>query len=432
MTQFQENFLQLVWKYQYFDKKQAVTEEGEPIQVVKIGFHNFHEGPDFKESHIRIGNMDYHGHVEVHLKSSDWNSHGHEVDPAYNSVILHVVWDHDAEICRSDGTYLPVLALKGKVFLDVVRNYERLLGSRFSVICGYALSEIQDILKFSTLEKALVERFTEKSRMVLDLLRENGGNWEETAYQWLFYCFGFKTNGKPMLRLARTLPYLLLKKHSGNRLGQEALIFGQSGLLNYQLFEEYPQSLVSEYLFLENKYSIKNRLYPSEWKFMAVRPGNYPTIRLAQLAALLHKCPNLLSTVLYEMKNRHRMHELFAQEVSPYWQKHYHFGKSSGKSSERTLSAQTLDLLAINFTVPLWYAYGQYIDAPEWQEKCFDFLQQIGAEENSIIRKFSQVGWEAKQAFDTQGMIGLYNNYCKSKRCLECKIGQNLLRPQTA
>ncbi len=432
MTQFQENFLQLVWKYQYFDKKQAVTEDGEPLQIVKIGFHNFHEGPDFKESHIRIGNLDYYGHVEVHLKSSDWNNHGHEEDIAYNSVILHVVWEHDTEIKRSDGTYLPVLALKGKVFLDVVRNYERLLCSDFSVICGYAMPQVTEILRFSMLEKALVERFTEKSNMVLNLLKENDGNWEETTYHWLFYAFGFKTNSKAMLRLARNLPYRLLKKHAGNRMSQEALIFGQSGLLNFQLFDAYNQSLTKEYQYLEIKYSLKDRLYPSEWKFMSVRPGNYPTIRLAQLAAVLHESPNLMSSVLYEMKNRARLEEIFAQEVSPYWQTHHQFGKSSGRASKRILTQQTLDLLAINFVVPLWYAYGRYLDAPEWQEKCFDFLQQINAEENSIIRKFYQVGWGAEHAFDSQGMIGLYNNYCKNKRCLDCKIGQNLLRPQWA
>ncbi len=432
MTQFQENFLQLVWKYQYFDKKQAITEDGEPIQVVKIGFHNFHEGPDFKEAHIRIGNLDYYGHVEIHVKSSDWNSHGHEKDSTYNSVILHVVWEHDVEIRRSDGTYLPVLALQGKVFLDVVRNYERLLGSGYSVICGYAMPQVTEMLRFSMLEKSLVERFSEKSKIVLSLLEENGGNWEETTYQWLFYSFGFKTNSKAMLRLAKNLPYRLLKKHGNDRISQEALIFGQSGLLDYKLFDDYNKSLIREYQFLQTKYTLKERLYSSEWKFMAVRPGNFPTIRLAQLAAVLHQSPNLMSAVLYEMKDRWRMDEIFTQVVSSYWQTHHQFGKSAGRPSKRTLTPQTLDLLSINFVVPLWYAYGLYLDAPEWQEKCFDFLQQIDAEENNIIRKFNQVGWKAEHAFDSQGMIGLYNNYCINKRCLDCKIGQNLLRPPRA
>lgn len=429
MANFHEDFLQLVWKYQYFDKGQLFTTQHIPIKVRKIGFHNFHEGPDFNESQIKIGELDHYGHVEVHVKSSDWKSHTHQTDERYNGVILHVVWEHDEEIRRNDGTFIPTLELKGKVFLEVVRNYERLISGKPDILCSENLGQIKEILKFSMLEKALVERFIEKSRLVQDILIGTRGDWEETTYRWLFYNFGFKVNNKIMLKLATWLPYRLLKKHAGQPLIQEALVMGQAGFLEAPPQDDYSRFLLKEHRFHKNKYGLKNSIFPSEWKFMRVRPSNYPTVRLAQLVAILHSSPNLFSSVLHEVKDIHSFKENFEFQISSYWQYHYHLGKETTKKHSRELSDMILNLLAINFLVPLWYAYGQFSDDPGWQEKCFDLLQEMSPEKNGIIHKFENHDWVAKNAFDSQGMIGLHNNYCLAKRCLDCKIGQNLLRP---
>src|SRR5690606_18164780 len=229
MANFQENFLQLVWKYQYFNKTRLLTTNDIPVIVKKIGFHNFHEGPDFSESQIKLGELDYFGHVEIHLKSSDWNARTHSSDARYDSVILHGVWEHDEEIIRADGTSIPTLEMKGKVFLDVVRNYERLISGKPDILCSEDLKKMEAIIKFSMLERALVERFAEKSRLVQGILVETLGDWEETAYRWLFYCFGFKINNPTMLKLASSLPYRMHKKHAGQPLIQEAMVMGQAG-----------------------------------------------------------------------------------------------------------------------------------------------------------------------------------------------------------
>ncbi|MEX2513952.1 MAG: DUF2851 family protein [Cyclobacteriaceae bacterium] len=432
MFQFQEDFLHLIWKYQYFDKKQLETTQGLLLSIVKIGFHNQHEGPDFKEAHILMDEINYHGHVEIHLRSSDWKSHKHQSDERYNSVVLHVVWEHDEEVKRKDGTSLPTLLLKGRVFLDVVRNYERLLSSPKKILCAEGLSQIPDILKFSMLEKALIERFHAKSQIVLELLEQNQNDWEETAYQWLFYSFGFRTNKDPMLKLARSLPYKIIKKNAGNLKTLEALLFGQADLIPNLL--DFEQDKVNEirveYSFLRKKYPIQPNVHSSEWKFMKVRPINFPTVRLAQLAALLNQSPHIFSAVLYELQDRKSFEAIFELTVSAYWKEHYHFGKSNKKKSSGKLSTAVLDLLAINFVIPLWYAYGRYVDLMDWQEKCFNFLQEIPPEENSIIDLFREENWPALNAFDTQGMLGLYREYCNQRKCLNCKIGQNLLRPQ--
>lgn len=430
MVNFQENFLQLVWKYQYFDKNQLLTTGGIPLLVKKIGFHNFHEGPDFSESYIKLGELDHFGQVELHLKSSDWKAHAHHLDERYNSVILHVVWEHDEEIQRNDGTFIPTLELKGKIFLEVVRNYQRLISGKPDILCSEDLDKTEDIIRFSMLEKALVERFVAKSKLVQNILEATMGDWEETTYRWLFYNFGFKVNNKTMLKLAKGLPYRLLKKQSGQPLIQEALVFGQAGFLSAAVLDDYSRFLQKEHFFHQKKYGLKNDIFPTEWKFMRVRPSNYPTIRLAQLAAILHSNPHLFSSILHEVKGIHTFKEHFNFKISSYWQYHYHLGKETSKKQNRELSPIILNLLAINFLVPLWYAYGQFTADPGWQEKCFDLLQEIAPEKNQIINKFEVLNWKAKNAFDTQGMIGLHNNYCLHKKCLDCKIGQNLLRPQ--
>jgi hypothetical protein len=345
-------------------------------------------------------------------------------------VILHVVWEHDEEIKRADGTFIPTLELKGKVFLDVVRNYQRLISGKPDILCSEDLDHIEDIIKFSMLEKALVERFIEKSQLILNLLKDTKGDWEETTYRWLFYCFGFKANNNMMLKLATGLPYRLLKKQSGQPLIQEALVLGQAGFLQSEAQDDYTHFLQKEHRYHQKKYQLKNNIYSSEWKFMRVRPSNYPTVRLAQLAAILHSNPHLFSSILHGVTGIHSFKQHFNIKISSYWQYHYHLGKETSKKYNRQLSTAILNLLAINFLVPLWYAYGKFTADPEWQEKCFDLLQEMDPEKNQIIHKFENHNWRAKNAFDTQGMIGLHNTYCLNKKCLDCKIGQNLLRPQ--
>ena len=233
-----------------------------------------------------------------------------------------------------------------------------------------------------------------------------------------------------MLKLAASLPYPVLKKHAGQPLIQEALLLGQAGFLNAAVEDDYSRFLQREFLFYQHKYNLKPAIYPSEWKFMRVRPTNYPTVRLAQLSAILHQSPNLFSNILNSIRDIHSFGRQFDFQISSYWQYHYHLGKATARKQNRSLSTDMISLLAINFMVPLWYAYGQFTDDISWQERCFDLLQEINAEKNHITDKFESYFWKAQNAFDSQGMIGLHNNYCTKKKCLECKVGQNLLRPQ--
>lgn len=430
--EFKEDFLQAVWKYQYFDKNSLNTTEGQMLEIKKIGFHNFYHGPDFLEACVRIGGLDLFGHVEVHRKASDWKSHEHDVDPRYNSVILHVVYENDKPILRNDGTVIPTLELKGKILLNVIRSYEKLLSAGNEILCGNELEKMQSIMKFSMVERALVERLEAKSSQVFEILEKNKGNWEETSYQWLFQSFGFKTNAPSMYMLAESIPYKLLQKTSHHPKGIEAILFGQADLLPDIPEDDYTEELLKEYTFYQKKYSLKQQVFRGDWKFMGVRPQNSPVLRIAQLVSFLSQNKNIFSEAIYDFSSFAAFKELFSAELSTYWVSHYRPGVLSKKPFPKKLTDNTLRHLVINFVVPLWYSYGRFVEDSIWKEKCFDLLQEIPSESNHIIKKFASHHWSCENAFDSQGMIGLYNNYCIHKKCMDCKIGQSLLKSVSA
>ncbi|MDP2041074.1 MAG: DUF2851 family protein [Algoriphagus sp.] len=428
---FKEDFLQLVWKYQYFDKKDLRTTDGQLLQIMKVGFHNQSEGPDFRDATIVLDGVTLHGHVEVHRMASEWKQHAHGGDPAYNSVILHVVWENDREVLRNDGTPMPTVELKGKIFLEIWRNYEQMLDFKSDLPCAHALHAVPEIIRFSALEKALVERLLEKSQLILAILDQTKGDWEETAYRWLFTCFGFKINSQPLGELAVLVPYKVLQKHRTQVSALEAMLLGQAGLLPEKSDEPYVQHLIGEYDFYQKKFSWTTPLLRQHWTFLGARPTNFPTLRIAQLAAILSKAPNLLQAVLEDNREFAAFKKLLQIPPSDYWKYHYSFGKSTEKVASKGISGSSLELLIINFVIPLWFAYGRYFEQPEWQERCFDLMQTIPAESNFIIRKYGDKGWKAENAFDSQGMIGLFRTYCQPQKCLNCKIGQSLLKGQS-
>ena len=428
---FKEDFLQLVWKYQYFDRKDLKTTDGQSVQILNVGFHNQGEGPDFRDATLVLDQITLYGHVEVHRLASEWKQHAHGGNPAYNSVILHVVWENDREVLRNDGTLMPTLELKGKIFLEIWRNYESLLDFKSDLPCAHALAGIPEIIRFSALEKALVERLHEKSHQILKLLDETKGDWEETAYRWLFTCFGFKVNAQPMSELAALVPYKILQKNRNQLPILEAILLGQAGLLPEKSEEPYVQFLIREYDFYQKKFGWEKKLTRPQWSFMGARPTNFPTLRIAQLAAILSKAPSLLQSVLEDNREFTGFKKLLQISPSSYWQHHYNFGSPTEKIASKGISGQTLELLVINFVMPIWFAYGRYFEQVEWKERCFDLLQTIPAENNFIIRKYSLKAWKAENAFDSQGMIGLYRGYCQPQKCLSCKIGQSLLKGQS-
>ena len=421
-----ENFLHFVWQYQYFSKAELKTSQGESIQIIHPGNYNTNAGPDFINSKIRIGDMEWAGNVEIHYNASDWFAHAHEQNTAYDNVALHVVWKNNKEALRKDGTIIPTIELKGRVDEKLILNYSTLVKAKDGIPCAASFTTVADIKKINMLEKALMQRLQRKAEEVNELLVKNNNDWEETAYQCLAKSFGFKVNNEAFLSLSKSIPYKIIKKHSNSSMKIEALLFGTAGLLNAEFKDDYPNSLKKEFYFLQQKYSLEDKkLNESEWKFLRVRPANFPTTRIAEFAAVMNNVPHLFSLFTESIAND-AIVEALSSEVSPYWKNRYIFDKEVKHKPERIGKSSVYSII-INTIAPLLVCYGKQTGEDYYIEKALKLVEIVPAEDNVIIRQWKEIGLIVKNASDSQGAIELYNNFCKTRSCLSCTIGADIV-----
>lgn len=430
----QETFISYLWQCQYFSKQQLSTVAGERLQILHIGQANTDAGADFLQACVMIDEVKWVGNIEIHLKTSDWLAHKHEQNRSYDSVILHVVWEDDLQnrqtIRRNDLTEIPVLALKNRVDRLLVEKYYLLMANQQSeILCASQFSSVKAITKTSMLDKVLIQRLQRKSQEVLKLLKENVGDWETTTFQWTAQSFGFKVNNEAFLRLSKALPLLVLMKYTENLTKIEALLFGQAGLLSTDEKDDYFAMLEKEYQYLSHKHSLKNSQLSSHyWKFLRLRPANFPTIRMAQFAQLFHQRKTLFDTFVNTEKFED-LYQFFAVTQSDYWQHHYLFGKVA-EQSIGGLGVQSIQNLLINTVVPLLIAYANHKDNQAFTDRAIHFLEQLPAEKNKILAAWKDAGLPAKTASDSQALIELFNNFCLAKKCLQCSIGASLLKTE--
>jgi hypothetical protein len=423
-----ESFLHYIWQHQYFNREALLTTDGEPVTIFKQGYYNTHAGPDFEQAKIRIGNLEWVGSVEIHIKSSDYLVHNHQVDDAYEKVILHVVWQNDKPLKRTDGTDMPTLELRSRVSEALVKQYRQLVNSAFQIPCSKSFSKIDGLTKVSMLEQAAVSRLQAKANVIRDIHKQTQGDWEETFYRVLAKNFGFKVNAEVLEQLATALPLKTIRKNSDNLLRVEALLFGMAGFLEITRGDEYYQSLKKEFAFVEHKFSLtSDKLNKAQWRFLRLRPANFPTVRLAQLAALLHRSTQLFSDIL-QQDELDELRKKFSAAVSEYWQWHYGFGKLS-KVALGSMGDDSLDNILINSVIPTLAAYATETGEERFFDRALRFLQKIKSEGNAIVRAWADLGLKAASAFDSQGMIEQMNSFCQKHNCLNCSVGAAILKP---
>ena len=422
-----EDFLHYIWKYKLLFFNNLKTEDGQIIQVVSQGFHNYDAGPDFFNARIKIDDTLWAGNVEIHLKSSDWYLHKHNMDKKYDNIILHVVYDNDTDIYRTNNEKIPVVSIKNRFDESLLLRYKTLLANKSWVPCEKSIAELP--LHFINIwkEKLIIERLIRKTADIERRLSVTKNDWEQVFYEHLCRNFGFKVNATAFEMLARALPQKYIAKHSDSPLQTAALLFGQAGFLSDTLPEAYPLELYKEYLFLKAKYSL-TPIDASLWNFLRIRPQNFPYIRLAQLASLLRKEPFLFSKIL-DIKQPGEVYGLFKVNIHEYWNSHFTFAKGTNKK-ETGIGAQSIWNIAINTVVPFLFAYGHVKKEIRFKEKAFEILEKIPPEDNAIVKKWKVCGLAAISAYDTQALIELKNNYCNHKKCLSCMIGDKLLRNQ--
>jgi predicted nucleic acid-binding protein len=422
-----EDFLHYVWKFRLFDRADLKTKDGEELEIFSAGMHNSDAGPDFQNGRIRIGNTVWAGNVELHLSSSDWQKHRHSTDNAYDNVILHVVYRDDEPLILANGRRVPTLELQNRVPDDLYNRYHNLIfGTQTVIPCEANISSVDDLTLHNWLTRVLVERLEKKSAAVISALNLNRGDWEETFYQFLAANFGFKTNALPFELLAKSLPQIILAKHKNNPMQIEALVFGQAGFLTGNVTDEYPLKLKNEYEFLRKKYKltpIENHL----WKFMRLRPQNFPTIRLAQFAALIVHSNHLFSKIL-EIKEVKGLRNLFTDiNVNLYWGNHYRFDTESSHS-EKNLGPASIDILLLNSLALFLFSYGKHNQQQHYINRSLQLLEYLPKENNNIVADFVNLGVKINTAFESQALLELKNNYCNYKKCLQCGIGNKILK----
>ena len=413
-----EEFLYYIWENRLTNKDLKTT-EGESIDIVATGYRNTDSGPDFLEAKIQIGNKLWAGHVEIHVKSSDWNRHGHQSDKAYKNVILHVVYENDQQV-----NDIPTLELKGHFDGSLFAQYQKLIASKTWIPCEKSISQVPVFTRLSWLDRMAVERLESKTGNVTKILEANQFDWEDALYKLLMRYFGLKVNNEAFEYLSNILPFKTLLKHSDNLLQVEAMLMGCAGFLEDDFTEEYPLLLKREFSVMQAKFNLLTM--PAErWKFMRMRPSNFPTIRLAQMAQLVHKNGCLFSKIK-AAKNTAEVKDLFDVKASEYWEMHWRFGFST-ESKPKHLGETTADVLIINAVAPLLFCYGKLHKDESVCETALQFLEETEAEDNAIIRHYAQYGITAENAMQTQALLHLYSYFCKRKRCLECRIGNVLL-----
>lgn len=420
-----EDFLHYLWRLARFDLRELYTTEGAPIIIHDFGIHNHDAGPDFSGAQLSIDGIRWAGQVEIHLQSSDWYVHGHEKDPAYDNVILHVVLEEDKAIYRANGERIPCLELGNRIPSGLINTYCRLVNNEYWIPCQNLLMKSSELVRKNWLDRLLIERLERRGQVFAEQLVACQRDWEEVFFRSVARSLGGKVNADAMEMLARSVPLRILLKHKHSLLQIEALLFGQSGLLPLDSQDDYPLLLRREYAILQQKYQLKP-LPASVWRYLRLRPANFPTIRIAQLSRLLSTTGQLFSKALVAA-NHVELENMFTVKLSNYWRDHYRFEKAVNRQT-RQLGTDSIRNILINTVAPLFYLYGQLRDNQAHQSAALTLLHTLPAEKNAVIRKWASLGWEATSAAESQSMLELRRHYCQQKKCMQCSIGSYLLK----
>jgi len=416
-----EEFLYYIWQNRLFNRPLSTT-EGLPVEVLFAGERNRDSGPDFLYARIRIDKTEWAGNVEIHLKTSDWFKHRHHFDKAYENVILHVVYEDDGE---NEKLSMPVLEIKDFFDHHVYENYLWLMNSGHTIPCQPLLERLATLDHFLWLDRLMTDRLMERTKIIITELKDKGVGLNEIFYRKLARSFGFKVNGEPFELLASSLPLTLIQKYADSLFQLEALLFGNSGLLTGTLKDEYLRQLKQEYTFLKQKHHLKT-LDPSLWKFMRMRPVNFPTIRIAQFSALIHSLGGQVSK-LTEVEKLASLKGLLKVKASSYWNDHYRMQVFS-KGKEKVLGEASVNLLLINAVIPFIFIYGKLYGKNDLVDRALAWLEQLPPEKNRITEMYHKLGFPLINAMNSQALLYLKKYYCDNKNCLRCALGNKLLR----
>ncbi len=422
-----EELLHFIWKYKRLQLETLTTSGKEAVSIVDVGTYNTLSGPDFSNAKINIDGQLWAGNVEIHVKSSDWYAHHHESDPQYNNVILHVVWEDDAQVFRANQTVVPTLELQHYVYPEVLAAYRKLFDQRDRsfINCEKNLRHTDALLLQNWLERLFFERLEQKSGLIMELLAHSKNDWESVLFMLLLKNMGSKINGDSFLSIGRALHFPLVRKMHDKVFKLESVLFGLAGFLeDDRIVDAYYLELRKEYRYLAHKHDLEH-LGVQRPEFFKLRPSNFPTVRLSQLACLYGTHQNLFSKVI-KATSLEEIYSVFTISATTYWDTHFSFGKPT-KRHKKKLSMKFIDLLVINTLLPLKFCHARHT-ATDCHEELIHMISHLKPEENRIITNFKALGVVGQNAMESQSLIQLYNTYCSKNKCLQCAVGASLLR----
>ncbi len=402
-----EKLLHYIWKHKILPLKTLHTTDGREIEIIDVGFHNSNQGPDFFNAKIRLDDTIWAGNIEIHLKSSDWFRHGHQKDPSYNNIILHIAQTVDCDIETQDGKHPPQIQLEVPPSLN--HQYQELCQTADYPRCHRMIPSLPPMKSHIWMDALLVERLQERSGKFMQRVDSSRGDWEKATFVTLSRNFGFGLNGDAFERWANQIPMSAIGKHRDNLFQIEALFLGMAGLIDRRFTaEEQTEALrmKQEYEFLSHKFELATTMQTKDWRYMRTRPQNFPHVRVCQLALLYHQGQAQTATLL-NAADTQELHSIF---------------------SAIGLSASSLNLIIINTIVPLLYAYGMAHHEDKWMDKAVRLLNELTAEDNHILRQWKRCGLSVKSAADSQALIQLKREYCDRLDCLRCRFAYEYLK----
>ncbi len=419
-----EKLLQYLWNFKIFKNFDFKDTEGNSLEILDFGTWNLNSGPDFLEAKIRINRLIFVGNIELHVKSSDWIFHGHSDDKSYDHLILHVVYKNDVDIEDLTRKNIPTLVLENHIDENLIKKYSALHQENQFIPCEKLFDDSK--IPFMFHEETILKKLAEKTTLIEADLKKTKNDFEAVLFTHLSYAFGLKVNAPIFKELAENTDFSIIKKISQNVTQLEALLFGKSGWLNNPQ-DDTMKTWKREFEFLKSKFDISDVSFSP--KFLRMRPQNFPTIRLSQLANLYHKYPNLFSKII-AAKNAQELYSIFENiSASDYWINHFNFGKPSTAEGKKVLTKDFIELLVLNAILPIKYCYTVYHNE-EAADEIITFYRSISAEKNTIIKDWKILGAKVATALESQSLIYHYKTSCQTKNCLNCSIGFQLLKQE--
>jgi hypothetical protein len=420
-----EAFLHFLWQTQRFHVKNLQTTTGQAVRIIHPGHWNTDAGPDFLNARIQIDDTLWAGQVEIHWYASEWFAHGHQHDPAYRNVILHVVFANDQPVHHANGTAIPTLELEGRILPEMVERYKQLRGQTDWLACRHHFQTVKSIYKSQWADRMGVERLEVHTDRVATLLTQYRGDWDQALFVLVARALGLRVNATSMENLATQFSLSSLHRYRGQRLSIEAFLFGLAGMLGPEYADDYPKELQRTFSHLKRKHGIRP-LNGLIWKFSRMRPANFPTLRLAQLAALMDQNRRWLADLL-DCIDLQDVESYLHFEVSPYWLIHYRFDQPASRPISSRFGKSTFHLLVINAFAPVLFHYGRTRNRPEFCLRAQQWLENVPPEKNAYMRQWEKFGLQPSSAFHSQALLHWRRDYCERKRCLDCQIGRQLL-----